>query len=102
MRLTLADAGDGLEDANFMETMADAGVLRLYNFVEWVKEILEQKETLRAGEPNFYCDKVFVNNINLAVCESRKFYEAMLFKEAVRTSFFEFQVCYYFLRFLLV
>lgn len=93
MRLTLADAGDGLEDANFMETMADAGVLRLYNFIEWVKEILLQKDTLRQGEPNLICDKVFINEMNLAVSESKKFYDAMLFKEAVRTAFFEFQVC---------
>ena len=37
MRLALADAGDGIEDANFVEKMADAGILRLYTFIEWVK-----------------------------------------------------------------
>lgn len=47
MRLCLADAGDSVEDANFVETMADAGILRLYTFIEWVKEVLELKETLR-------------------------------------------------------
>lgn len=36
-RLALADAGDTLEDANFMFEMADAGLLRLYSQVEWVK-----------------------------------------------------------------
>ena len=36
-RLALADAGDGLEDANFVYTMADAGLLRLYTMLEWVK-----------------------------------------------------------------
>jgi len=40
MRLSLADAGDGVEDANFVEAMADAGLLRLYAFLEWVKEML--------------------------------------------------------------
>ena len=29
MRLALADAGDSIEDANFVEAMADAGILRL-------------------------------------------------------------------------
>lgn len=47
MRLCLADAGDSVEDANFVETMADAGILRLYTFIEWVKEILENKDKLR-------------------------------------------------------
>ena len=36
-RLTLADAGDTLEDANFVFDMADAGLLRLYTQIEWVK-----------------------------------------------------------------
>lgn len=36
-RMTLADAGDGLEDANFVFEMADAGLLRLYSQVEWIK-----------------------------------------------------------------
>lgn len=47
MRLCLADAGDSVEDANFVENMADAGILRLYTFIEWVKEIMSTKDTLR-------------------------------------------------------
>lgn len=47
MRLCLADAGDSVEDANFQENMADAGILRLYTFIEWVNEVLETKDTLR-------------------------------------------------------
>lgn len=42
-RLCLADSGDSIEDANFIESTADAGLLRLYNFIEWVKEILNTK-----------------------------------------------------------
>lgn len=30
MRFCLADAGDSIEDANFVENMADAGILTLY------------------------------------------------------------------------
>ena len=37
MRLALADAGDTVEDANFVEKTADAGLLRLYTLIEWVK-----------------------------------------------------------------
>ncbi len=37
MRLALADAGDSIEDANFVEKMADAGILRLFTFIDWVK-----------------------------------------------------------------
>lgn len=31
--MALADAGDTVEDANFVEAMADAGILRLYTWV---------------------------------------------------------------------
>lgn len=92
MRLALADAGDAVEDANFMEAMADAGVLRLYNFVEWAKEVLQQKDSLRSGSTDTFCDRVFINDINKAIVESAQNYEKMLFKEAVRTAFFELQV----------
>lgn len=37
LRLALADAGDTIEDANFVEKMADGGILKLYAFLEWVK-----------------------------------------------------------------
>jgi len=37
--LALADAGDTLEDANFMFEMADGGLLRLYSQLEWAKVI---------------------------------------------------------------
>lgn len=47
MRLCLADAGDSVEDANFVEANADAAILRLYTFIEWVKEILNNKASLR-------------------------------------------------------
>lgn len=36
-RLALADAGDTLEDANFVYEMADGGLLRLHTQIEWVK-----------------------------------------------------------------
>ncbi len=35
--MTLADAGDTQEDANYVFNMADAGMLRLYTQIEWVK-----------------------------------------------------------------
>uniref|UniRef100_A0A803SKM1 Leucine--tRNA ligase, cytoplasmic n=1 Tax=Anolis carolinensis TaxID=28377 RepID=A0A803SKM1_ANOCA len=57
MRLALADAGDTVEDANFMETMADAGILRLYTWVEWVKEMLANWDSLRSGPADTFNDR---------------------------------------------
>lgn len=88
MRLSLADAGDSVEDANFVESTADAGILRLYTFIEWVKDV--KTLSLRSGKYNFH-DKVFQSEIYKKVTETDNNYRKMLFKEALRTGFFEVQ-----------
>ncbi|KAF4523284.1 hypothetical protein B566_EDAN009407 [Ephemera danica] len=90
-RLCLADAGDSVEDANFVESMADAGILRLYTFIEWVKEVLANTNSFRSGPADTFNDKVFNSEINLKIVETKDNYENMLFKEALRTGFFELQ-----------
>ncbi|XP_045480160.1 leucine--tRNA ligase, cytoplasmic isoform X2 [Harmonia axyridis] len=91
MRLCLADAGDSVEDANFVESTADAAILRLYTFIEWVKEILNNKASLRTGSTNTFNDEVFTSEMNKKINESAEFYEKMLFKEALKSGFFELQ-----------
>jgi leucyl-tRNA synthetase len=39
-RIALADAGDGMDDANFEENNADSAVLRLFTEREWCKVLL--------------------------------------------------------------
>ncbi|XP_013185912.2 leucine--tRNA ligase, cytoplasmic [Amyelois transitella] len=90
MRLTLADAGDSVEDANFVESTADAAILRLYTFIEWVKEMVAAKPTLRTGEYNFH-DKVFVSEMSTKISQTDDNYNKMLFKEALKSGFFELQ-----------
>lgn len=36
------------------------GILRLYTFIEWVKEVLASKEILRKGPKNLFTDTVFM------------------------------------------
>ncbi|XP_067851998.1 leucine--tRNA ligase, cytoplasmic [Heptranchias perlo] len=91
MRLALADAGDTVEDANFVETMADAGILRLYTWVEWVKEMIANHESLRSGPANTFNDRVFASEMNAGILKTEQHYEKMMFKEALKTGFFEFQ-----------
>lgn len=90
MRLALADSGDSVEDANFVEAMADAGILRLYTFIEWVKETLESIDKLRDSEFTFN-DSVFDQEMNQKIKETGQNYDRLLFKEALRTGFFEYQ-----------
>jgi leucyl-tRNA synthetase len=39
-RLALADAGDGIEDANFDEKNANANILRLHTLIDWCQVCL--------------------------------------------------------------
>lgn len=90
MRMALADSGDSIEDANFVEKMADSGLLRIHAYLEWIKETLPQIGTLRTGQFNFN-DTVFNNEMNKKLQETEENYEKMLFKEALKTGFYEYQ-----------
>ncbi|XP_045894902.1 leucine--tRNA ligase, cytoplasmic isoform X1 [Micropterus dolomieu] len=91
MRLALADAGDTVEDANFVETMADAGILRLYTWVEWVKEMIANQNNLRTGPADTFNDRVFASEMNTGILKTEQHYDRMMYKEALKSGFFEFQ-----------
>lgn len=86
-RLCLADAGDSIEDANFVEITADAGILRLYTFIGWVQEMIESKLLLRKGRKDTFNDKVFISELNLKTRETGDNFERFLFKDGLRYKF---------------
>lgn len=88
-RLALADSGDGIEDANLEESSANASILRLYELKKWAKETLEDS-SLRDGELLFY-DKLFENDLNGLVIETRQHYENTMYKLALKSGFFDLQ-----------
>ncbi|KAK0391121.1 hypothetical protein NLU13_0623 [Sarocladium strictum] len=89
-RLSLAEAGDGLEDANLEESVANAAILRLFELRKWSKDVLEDESALRKGEIGFF-DKIFVNDLNILVEETRQHYEATSYKAAVKSGFYDLQ-----------
>ncbi|XP_052393301.1 leucine--tRNA ligase, cytoplasmic-like [Carassius gibelio] len=91
MRLALADAGDTVEDANFVEAMADAGILRLFTWVEWVKEMIANQNNLRTGPADTFNDRVFISEMGSSIIKTEQHYERMMYKEALKSGFFEFQ-----------
>ncbi|VDN26319.1 unnamed protein product [Gongylonema pulchrum] len=94
MRLSLADGGDYIEDANFVYSMADAGILRLYNLLAWVREMvaLRDQGSLRSGQNLTFADHVFDNEMNIAIRKTYESYEQTLFKEALKYGFYEYHV----------
>ncbi|KAJ3319550.1 cytosolic leucyl tRNA synthetase, partial [Blyttiomyces sp. JEL0837] len=59
-RFALADAGDGLEDANFLHKTADDAILKLFTEKEWCEEVVRDVNagSLRSG-PYSWNDRVF-------------------------------------------
>ena len=77
-RVALADAGDGMEDANFEETVANQVILRLHTLKEWCEEVLKD-QSLRTGPADTFWDKLFENEMNALVLEAKKHYEKYVF-----------------------
>ncbi|XP_067042289.1 leucine--tRNA ligase, cytoplasmic-like isoform X1 [Acropora muricata] len=92
VRLALADAGDTAEgDVNFVEEELDCGILRLFTFLKWTKEMLSCKDSLRTGSTSCFDDRVFESCINKAIEETDENYKGMMFREALKTGFYELQ-----------
>ncbi|KAI0497194.1 hypothetical protein KFK09_020416 [Dendrobium nobile] len=66
-RFSLADAGDAMDDANFVFETANAAILRLTKEISWIEEVLAADSSLHAGPQSTYADHAFDNEINIPV-----------------------------------
>ncbi|KKA26535.1 hypothetical protein TD95_005186 [Thielaviopsis punctulata] len=87
-RIALADAGDGIGDANFEEDVADNNILRLFNCREWCEEISKTKkespDSFRSADFNDFQDKLFANDINAVGREILHQYDLTNYKLALK------------------
>lgn len=90
-RLALADAGDGIEDANFEEKNANANILRLHTLLTWCEEMTKDASGLRTGPKDSYHDKVFEEEINNLISVTKEHYESTFYKDAMKFGFYELQ-----------
>jgi len=94
MRLSLADAGDGIEDANFDEKTANANILRVHTLLGWCEvrypnshiffsplislpfqDTVAESANLRHG-PHNYHDRAFEEEIKDLINITQSHYEA--------------------------
>ncbi|CAI9097023.1 OLC1v1033311C1 [Oldenlandia corymbosa var. corymbosa] len=90
-RFALADAGDGMDDANFVFETANSAILRLTKEIAWIEEVLAAEASLRTGDASTYADKVFDNEMNIAVEVTEKNYSEYMFREALKSGFYDLQ-----------
>lgn len=74
-RIALADAGDGMEDANFEEKGANAAIMRMYTLKEWIEETVKNSD-LRTTQGEVIWDKFFDDEMNQLVHEAYQHYSA--------------------------
>jgi len=100
-RIACADAGDGLDDANFDTYTANIQIIKLSNHLDWVEEILkkeeeneeekkEGKEKEEEKEYGFF-GKVFDERMKELINLSFEAYKNMRFRDALKYAWFDFQ-----------
>lgn len=93
VRVALADAGDGMDDANFEESAANAAVLKLYTQIKQAEAFFENKSSYRnvpEDQYTFY-DLIFESEVNKSITQTEKSYEITHYKDALRTGYHELQ-----------
>jgi leucyl-tRNA synthetase len=91
-RLAFADAGDGIEDANFVKDTANKAILRLFNQVEFYQEMMKSKDLFRQESDGLvWADEVMLAEINRAIESTFAAYQATNYREALKCGFYELQ-----------
>ena len=96
-RICFADCGDNLDDANFITELCDLSINRLYSFENFVKILINDiwSNNLSITHPDKEInyvnsfDKMFFNNINFLIQESKKGYEEMKYKNVLKYAFYQ-------------
>jgi len=110
-RIALADAGDGIEDANFEETVANANILRLWELRSWCTSVIRDTRLLTSSEScaqikdterhmnndsiqrtgaRIFWDDLFENEMRGLVRETYEQYDLTNYKAAVKSGFYDF------------
>ncbi|KAM7205367.1 leucyl-tRNA synthetase, class Ia, archaeal/eukaryotic cytosolic [Rhypophila sp. PSN 637] len=110
-RISLADGGDGIDDANFEETTANATILKLFELRRWIEAVLLSPRLLKAGEDfanvraiekvDFadaiqregemtFWDKLFMNDLNTLIGLAVQAHESTNYKSALKYGFYDF------------
>lgn len=87
-RLACADAGDGLEDANFSRETANQTILKLTTLENFAKEIMDGQKGYRTGDLEFL-DQMLLNELSRLVKDTDDGFSGMVYKNAVRASWYE-------------
>ena len=111
-RITFADCGDTLDDANFLREINNLSVNRLHSFENLVKilvnEVWSKVPDLKINDPDGEIkldglfDKIFDNNINYLITQTKKSYDEMKYKNVLKYAFYEMINIYYLMQMIIL
>jgi leucyl-tRNA synthetase len=87
-RMACADAGDSLDDANFVRESAAGFIMKLTTLIETAKDSFAKKDILRAGAFNTF-DKIFENSLNAIIITTENYFKGMAYRMALNSTFYE-------------
>ena len=92
VRLSLANGGDTVEDANFIMKDMTSAILRLTTLEKWMEDHFKVMHLMReeSDEHTQFFDEVFKNEMNELVMESFQAYEKMLYRDVLKNVFYNF------------
>ena len=88
-RIALADAGDTLDDPNFVTANIPSIVTKLSSLIEFCETVFAQRNQLRTDKLTTF-DEIFVNDINSTIDNAEKFYDRMQYRAALHCVFYDF------------
>lgn len=89
-RLACANAGDTMEDCNLELAVADKAILRLTVMLDLLQSNMKSEGLQDSKEDQRFVDRWFANEMNRLVVETKQYFDKMLYREGLRTSYFEF------------
>eukprot|EP00727_Mastigamoeba_balamuthi_P002940 m51a1_g12643 putative leucyl-trna synthetase (1011) ;mRNA; r:111-3323 len=92
-RIALADAGDGVDDANFVAATADSALLRLHGLLSWAEDVLVRSAVALddSADLSSFEDRVFGAAINRAIVDADRAYSRACYRQALVHALFDLQ-----------
>ncbi|KMV65924.1 leucyl-tRNA synthetase [Encephalitozoon cuniculi EcunIII-L] len=95
-RMCLAVCGDGNEDANFVESNANAFVLKLYSYVKMIEELCTGRslnpcilDLMKGYGEMGFADRFLMQTISMNVAHATRAHEDMTYRDVVKYGFYE-------------
>lgn len=90
-RVALADAGDGLDDANFSKETAEAALLKLHGILQAAQADMELEGRKCSGTgTSAYAKRVFENDICFLAEKTKDAYSNFIYRDALKNCFFDY------------